>query len=355
MANRDIIVIGASAGGIKALIDMVKTLPKNFKASVFIVVHISPSYPSQLPEILNWSAEVKAVHPADGEKIKPGMIYIAPPDHHMLVSPGHVIVKKGPKENRFRPSIDALFRSAAYEYGPRVIGVVLTGMLDDGTSGLWSVKRLGGITIIQDPDDAEFPDMPQNVLEFVDVDFSIPLMQIGTLLTELATQAAPQKQGLTAKEMKQIEMEVVIAANKDAFEIGIMNMGELTPFTCPQCHGALVSLKEGISVRYRCHTGHAFTTAALLAGVTESVEERLWASVRALEETNMLLQKIAEQYTSVGNAKAAGQFMQKANEIAKRARIIKRSMATDQLLSENILSIGKNDAIANMENKKQAS
>jgi two-component system chemotaxis response regulator CheB len=295
-----------------------------------------------LPKILSWFGDLKVVHPKDGERIKAGLIYVAPPDHHMLVERNRVLVKKGPKENRFRPSIDALFRSAAYVYGPRVIGVVLTGMLNDGTSGLWSVKRLGGITIIQDPSDAEFPFMPQNVLEYVEVDYTIPLIQMGDLLTELTTQPVPEQPNITAEEMDYIEKEVVIAAHDNAFELGIMNMGELTPFTCPQCHGALISIKEGKMVRYRCHTGHAFTTTALLAGVTESVEETLWSSVRALEETYMLLKSIASQYKAVGNEEAAENFSKKAEEIRKRSRLIQQSMFTSDVLSEDILATQKN-------------
>ena len=160
MAQRDIVVIGASAGGVAVLTELVQSLPADFHAAVFIVLHIPPHSPSVLPQILSAAGPLQAVHPVDGERIQKGRIYIASPDHHLLIEDGHVVVRKGPKENRFRPSVDALFRSAAYIYGPRVIGIVLTGTLDDGTSGLWSIKRLGGVAIIQEPKEAPFPSMP---------------------------------------------------------------------------------------------------------------------------------------------------------------------------------------------------
>ncbi len=175
MAKRDIVVIGASAGGVDALKTLAAALPADFGATLFVVLHVSPHSPSYLPDILNYADPLKATHPRDGEPIQRGHIYVAPPDHHLLIEYDQVLVKKGPKENRFRPSIDALFRSAAYNYGSRVIGVVLTGMLDDGTSGLWSVKRMGGLGIIQQPDDAPYASMPDSVLQYVEVDYQVPI------------------------------------------------------------------------------------------------------------------------------------------------------------------------------------
>ncbi|WP_224999155.1 chemotaxis protein CheB [Cesiribacter sp. SM1] len=160
MIKRDIVVIGASAGGVSALEHLVKSMPADFKGTVFIVMHTPPFSPSKLPEILSRAGALEAMHPDGEEKIQEGKIYVAPPDHHMLIEGEKVVIRKGPKENRFRPSIDALFRSAAYEFGKRVVGVVLTGALDDGTSGLWTIKRMGGAVICQDPEEATFPEMP---------------------------------------------------------------------------------------------------------------------------------------------------------------------------------------------------
>jgi two-component system chemotaxis response regulator CheB len=173
--HRDIVVIGASAGGVAALLALVKTLPADFPAPIFIVLHVAADSPGMLPQMLNSVSALEVRHPQDGEIVAAGIIYVAPPDHHLLLEDDRVLVTRGPKENRFRPSIDALFRSAAYTYGPRVIGVVLTGYLDDGTSGLWSVQRMGGLSIVQEPRDAEQPSMPTNALEFVAADYIVPL------------------------------------------------------------------------------------------------------------------------------------------------------------------------------------
>ncbi|GAB3018001.1 chemotaxis protein CheB [Spirosoma pulveris] len=272
MAKRDIVVIGASAGGVVALKELVGSLPSDFNATIFIVQHVAAYATSMLPEILNHAGPLEAVHPADGDTIRSGMIYIAPPDHHLLVEHNRVLVKKGPKENRFRPSIDALFRSAAYNFGERTIGIVLTGLLDDGTSGMWSIKRLGGIGIVQKPEDAEYSSMPASVLEYVDIDYAVPLANIGALLCQLTTEEYPQSElNISPKEEEILKKEVLIASQKNAFEMGILDMGDLSPFTCPECAGVLVRFREGKLIRYRCHTGHAYTAGALLAEVDKSI------------------------------------------------------------------------------------
>jgi two-component system chemotaxis response regulator CheB len=320
MAKRDIVVIGSSAGGITALKGFMSMLPPDFRASIFIVQHLSPNSPSFLPDILTHAGPLKAVHPQDGETIQPGQIYVALPDHHLLVEHDRMIVKKGPKENRFRPSIDALFRSAAYTYGPRVIGIVLTGMLNDGTSGMWSVKRLGGLTIIQKPEEALYPSMPDSVLEFVDVDHSASMAEMAELLHRLTQEDVPDKPTLSVREQTRMKTEINIAAEENAFDMGIIDLGELTPLTCPECHGSLVSIKEGKLVRYRCHTGHAYTAGSLLAEVTKTVEEALWQGARGFEETILLLDQSAKQFAESGNAKAAEEFAEKSRESREKSR-----------------------------------
>jgi two-component system chemotaxis response regulator CheB len=336
MAKRDIIVVGASAGGVTALIKLVESLPKNINASIFIVLHIPPFSPSNLPAILSRAGLNNAIHPKDGELVKPGHIYIAAPDHHMLLEGKRILMKKGPEENRFRPSIDALFRSAAYVYGPRVIGVVLSGLLNDGTSGLWSVKRLGGITIIQEPEDADFPSMPLNVLHYVKVDYTASASNMGALLNKLTTEKAPKKPKISKKEMDSLKMEVVISKQDNAFEMGIMNEGDLTPFTCPECHGVLVRLIEGKFIRFRCHTGHAYTASSLLADLSKSVEETLWQAMRGLEETTLLLKQIGAHFKKEGRKDAAAIFIRKAGMTTRRARVIHDSVFKQELLSEDL-------------------
>jgi two-component system chemotaxis response regulator CheB len=334
--KRDIIVIGSSAGGVKSLIEFVKGLPHDFPGSIFITQHIAPYTESVLPDILSMMGPLEAVHPQDGQRIEPGKIYVAPPDRHLLLEKGKILVTRGPKENRFRPSVDALFRSAAYVYGPRVIGVVLSGYLDDGTSGLWSVKRLGGLAVVQDPEDAAFPDMPANVLEFVEADHVVPIAELAALLNKLTNEPAPPKLKIKKEDLEKLEIELAIARHDDAFRMGIIEKGELTAFTCPDCHGALTKLIEGNLIRFRCHTGHAYTISALLSEVTESVESTMTQAMRGLEETNMLLEQLGRHFEEADKKEVAAIFFQKAQEMAKRSRIIHDSIFNHQLISADL-------------------
>src|SRR5688500_7290018 len=167
----DIVVIGASAGAVPVLKTIIGNLPAEFAGSIFIVVHLPPYYESKMPEILSKASRLPVVHPADGEAIEPGMVYVAPNDHHFIIQEGKMQVKNGPKENHFRPSIDALFRSAAYAYKERVAGIILSGSLNDGTSGLWTIKQMNGIAIVQDPEDAEHTQLPLNAIEYTKADY----------------------------------------------------------------------------------------------------------------------------------------------------------------------------------------
>lgn len=224
------------------------------------------------------------------------------------------------------------------------MGVVLSGMLDDGTSGLWSIKRMGGVAIIQDPSDAAFPAMPANVLEYVEVDYQVPVAQMAALLFRLTGEPLPKKPRVPAKEMKMLEMEIVIATHDNAFQMGIIQMGELTPFTCPECHGALTQLKEGKIMRFRCHTGHAFTISALLSEVSESVEDLLWQAMRGLEESNMLLEQLGQHFEQGGQHQVAGLFLSKARLIARQARVIHDAVFEQQILSAD-MRLDKKSAI----------
>ena len=193
MPGHDIIVIGASAGGVEALKVLVAGFPHDLQATIFVVLHLSATGPSILAEILTGAGLLPAPQVVKGEIIAPGHIYVAPPDHHLLVEQGHVRVTRGPKENRFRPAVDVLFRSAAYAYGPRVIGVILTGALDDGTAGLWAVKDRGGLAVVQDPQEALHSSMPQSALRHVSVDACLPLAEIVPMLVQLVGEPAPME------------------------------------------------------------------------------------------------------------------------------------------------------------------
>ncbi|WP_221393243.1 chemotaxis protein CheB [Dyadobacter sp. NIV53] len=320
MENRDIVVIGSSAGGVNALKEIAASLPVNFNASVFIVQHISADSISMLPEILSYKGKLTTVHPADGETIQRGYIYIAPPDRHMLIEGDRILIKKGPKENRFRPSVDALFRSAAYNFGSRVIGVVLTGMLDDGTSGMWSIKRLGGLCVVQEPEEAAYPAMPLNVLEYVKVDHVVPIFGIAPLLSELVEGRVPEPEPLFTPERERMKIEIDIAAQNNAFESGVMDMGEFTPITCPECKGVLIRLTEGNLIRYRCHTGHSFHSSSLLGGLSESVESRLWEALKSMEELVISLTESADAFERNGNVSFAEEYYEKAEIVREKAK-----------------------------------
>lgn len=291
MPKHDIVVVGASAGGLAALSSLCRDLPPNLPAAVFIVMHVSPNYQSLLPEILSRSGKLPVRHGVDGEPVRLGRIYVAPPDHHMVMEADRIRITRGPKENRSRPAVDTLFRSAAYAYGPRVIGAVLTGTLDDGTAGLWAIKDRGGIAIIQDPEEAEHASMPLNARQHVSIDYCLPLAQIARTLARLVEQTAGN--GEDYPMPKDLEIETKIALENNPLAAGVMKLGEPSRFTCPTCHGALVEMKNGKMVRFRCHTGHAFSMENLLAALSESTEDTLWSAVRSMNEKIILLQHLA--------------------------------------------------------------
>jgi len=332
MAKRDIVVIGASAGGVFALQELAATLPADCKATFFVVQHLSANTPSYLPQILTRSGPLKARHPRDGETIVPGTIYIAPPDHHLLIEDSHILVKRGPKENRFRPAIDALFRSAAYTFGTRVIGVVLTGLLDDGTSGMWTIKRFGGLTIVQEPLEAMYASMPQSVMEYVDVDYIASVADIGPLICELTSQSVQDETPVSGEEYKRIGKEILVAAENKGFDLRIQELGAPSTLTCPECHGALVSIREGNFERFRCHTGHGFSADDLLAELSKSTEETLWITVRGLQEAVMILERSSSYFRDNGNPAAAQQLEQKIAHIQQQISTL-RELVFDEGLN----------------------
>ena len=322
--------------------NMVSDLPGDLPAPVFVVMHVSATHPSILPEILSNVGPLRAIHPEDGRKIEQGFIYVAPPDQHLLIDDGHVAVKKGPKENGFRPSIDALFRSAAYSFGPAAIGVVLSGALHDGTSGLWTIKRLGGTAIVQDPNEAEYSSMPRSALEYVDADYTALSSEIAPLLVHLAHEQPEIKMmpgnpaGSDLEE--RIATEVNIAAGVSVPQEVVLDLGELTPFTCPACQGVLTRIKEGNRFRFRCHTGHAFSEDSLLTEITHVAEDKIWQVVRSLQETEMLLAHIGKHIQDAGEPARAEKFFSKAREIGKRAARFHDLVLEHENLSKDNLS-----------------
>jgi two-component system chemotaxis response regulator CheB len=333
-----VIVIGASAGGVEPLLDVLGPLPADFPAAICVVLHMSPHMESNLPRILRNNGRLDAVHPQTGWPLEPGVIYVGCPDHHLLIeAQGKVAMAKGPKENRFRPSIDALFRSAAYNHGPHVIGVILSGALDDGTAGLWSIKRLGGMAIVQRPSDAYFDAMPMNALEYVDADYTVPAVEMPALLQRLVARDVAPRPALEPEFEHRMVREIEIATEGEAFQKGVMNFGPLTPFTCPECHGVLVRICDGKLSRFRCHTGHAFSKSALLEGVMDSAEELMVQTMRSLEEAVMLLNEIAANLESSGDIDRARTFYAKAKELEARSKSFQGEVLEHETFSSDNL------------------
>ena len=343
MINKDIIVIGASAGGIEALRLLARALPKDLEAAIFIVVHMSPDGPGILHEILAREGALPAVGARDWEDIQMGTIYVAPPDRHLVLDPsGYTRLTKGPKENRFRPAVDPLFRSAARAFGPRVTGVVLTGGLDDGTAGLLAIKQRGGLAVVQDPDDALVPSMPLNAKRHVAVDYSLPLVEIAPLLVRLSAESAEEEGAYPVSD--ELDIEVKIAKEDKALDAGVMKLGELSPFTCPECHGTLLQKKEGNFLRYRCHTGHAFSMNSLLAELTDNIEDTLWTAVRSMQESIMLMRHLSQHLGGSGELAMAELFLQKAQEAERRADFVRQAVMGHEKISEaRIEAAGKED------------
>ncbi len=281
-----VVVVGASAGGMEAIKGLVAQLPPDLPAPVFIVNHMGAEVTGKLlVKALNKAGSVKCSHARDGASFKRGHVYLAPSDQHLLLGKGKMLVTKGARENRYRPAIDPLFRSAAVAYGKGVIGIILTGYLDDGTSGMMAIKRCGGICIAQDPADAAHPDMPQSVIKHVGTDYCVPLAQMGALLEKLAA----RKIVGNGKPPADLVIEAKIAQRVVSDLKSVETLGSQVPFNCPDCGGVLWKMKHGELLRYRCHTGHAFSSPALLARQGEKIEETLWVALRMFEERQHLI------------------------------------------------------------------
>ena len=319
MPDHDIVVVGASAGGVEALVGLVASLPAELPAAVFVVLHVPPTGTSALPDILRRSGPLPASHVKDGEPIEHGRIYVAPPDHHLLIRPGHVHLTRGPRENGHRPAVDPLFRSAAREYATRVVGVVMSGALDDGSAGLVAVKSRGGVAVVQDPADALYSGMPVNALQHAAVDHVLPAASVGGVLARLATEPASEPPGPAPTDMKmEVEMEKF---SLDAVESG--HPGEPSGFSCPDCNGVLWAIQDGGLERFRCRVGHAWSPESLLARQSESLEAALWVALRSLEERAALARRLAEPARRRGHSITATRFDEQATEAQQAARVVR--------------------------------
>lgn len=297
-----VVVIGTSAGGLDALKILISQLPSDFPVPVLVVRHISPDATGNiLQEELNKLGTLTCQQAKSRKELKPGHLYLAPADHHLLIGENMKMqVTKGAHENRSRPAIDPLFRSAAVAFGPGVIAILLTGYLDDGTSGMKAVKKCGGICIVQDPEDAEYPDMPRNALNNVAVDHCIPLAEMGSLLQQLALQKVAKRKEIP----EEVLIEAKIAERVLSDLASVNQLGEQVPFNCPGCGGVLWQVGKDSDMRFRCHTGHAYTAAYLLAEQTNKIEETMWTALRMFEERKNLLTEMARGNKGVGSQTA---------------------------------------------------
>lgn len=322
--RRDIIVIGGSAGAVEALRSLVSALPPDLQAALFVTIHVSSDYPSALPFILRQCGRLPAFHPKDMEVIRMGSIYVAPPDFHLLIEPDYVRISRGPRENRHRPAIDPMFRTAARAYGSRVAGIILSGHLDDGSAGLLAVKVAGGLTIAQDPTEASCPEMPSRAIRYAGVERVLPIAQIATLIGDLSKGAAPALP--TGKEVVMPD-----GINEEANEANLEypprhRSGQPSPFSCPECHGVLWELEEHDHLRFRCRVGHAYTAASLRVALSEATEAALWAAMRVLEEKAALLRRMAAR----SDTRFAGLRREEATGYEEHAETIRAILVESQ-------------------------
>jgi two-component system chemotaxis response regulator CheB len=318
-----VVVIGASTGGVSALLEIAQALPSGFAAPVCIVLHIG-SNPSLLPELLRFRGNNHAVHAEQGQRLSSGTLHVAPPDCHMLVEGDTLRLTHGPKENFARPAIDPLFRSAAQSLGPRVIGVILTGQMDDGTAGLKAIKECGGIAIVQDPRSAMEPEMPRSALENVEVDHCVALDQIAPLLARLVG-----SQSFAVPPPVPVEVNREVAINKGAASMEqLEGIADPSPLTCPDCGGGLWEMKDPKPLRYRCHTGHAYSALSLARAQQDAAEHALWASVRALAERENLLRRVASIAEATGEHAQAAAGRAQAERLREQIRILREVAQT---------------------------
>ena len=329
MAAKDIVVIGASAGGIDALKIFVAALPRDLEAAIFITLHVAPYSSGILPEILERAGPMPASNAKDWEPIHHGRIYVAPPDYHLLFEKdGYIRTTRGPRENRFRPAVDPMFRAAAYCFGPRVIGVILSGWLDDGTAGLRTVRERGGTTIVQHPDDAFAPSMPLNAIKHVEIDQILAAKDIGPMLVNTVNTAAIEEVPHPVSE--ELELEVKIAKEAKALESGILKWGKPSIYTCPECHGVLLQRSEGNTIRFRCHTGHAYSADSLLAEFGVKTEETLWSAIRALEENHLFMRSLAQHSAECRDGVNCDSWVKKADEMQDRVNLVRKALTSPE-------------------------
>lgn len=317
-----LIAVGASAGGLEPLRLLVQNLPKGLPAAILVVLHTTSHGSGALAGLLDRASRLSATYPAPDTPLDEGTIYVAPPDYHLLVNDSRVTALRGPRENGFRPAIDPLFRSAARSFGQRVVGVILSGAMDDGSFGLRSIKEAGGIAIVQHPEEAMVSSMPLSAIRHVEVDFVLPVAEIPEVLVRLV-----QNNGNGSGEgWADMSKETTGYKSGPAGSVGPIAADSLqgppSAYTCPECGGALWELQDGGSFRFRCHTGHGFTPESLLDGQGEELEHALWSAVRVLKERAGIHEQMASRMQSNGLKDLAAKYHERAEEERKKSLLI---------------------------------
>jgi two-component system, chemotaxis family, protein-glutamate methylesterase/glutaminase len=322
-----VVVIGTSAGGFFALAELISQLTEEMDAAFFVVMHLSHrgiggylvNQMQKYTSLLCTEAEEKAA-------IKRGTIYFSQPNKHLLIKENTIELGFGPEENRWRPSIDVLFRSAAAACDGYTIGIILTGMLDDGTAGMSAIKRCGGSCIVQDPNEAEYPDMPLSVLKEIEVDYCVPLSQIGAVISTIIANKKVVSTIIPADIIKEVSLSEKGVGTIDEMK----ELGNNSVFSCPDCGGVLFELKNGPATRYKCHTGHSYTVNDLLIKQFKNVESSLWVAMRSLEERRKLLTQLAEKNIQRGFHRSASDYQAKIDELQKHVDNLKQVLFAAQ-------------------------
>jgi two-component system chemotaxis response regulator CheB len=320
MANRDIVVIGGSAGSIGPLKTILAELPPDFPAAIIVVVHVPAQSTGVFVTVASAVTALPVKNASDGDAVLPGRIYLAPPDRHLLVIDGTFRLGHGPRENLVRPAIDPLFRSVALEYGPRCIGVILSGMLNDGASGLATVKDAGGIALVQTPKNAEYADMPLSALEATPVDLSANASEIAGAIKRLVAEAPDKARPLSAS----VKLEVEIAAGRRADTAKTVQIADPVALTCPDCGGVLSEVRDSRPVRFRCQVGHSFTDKALASEKEDAVDEAMRVALRIIEERAFLVDRMAKDAINAHRSGMAEMHEQRAIEYRRHADLLRQ-------------------------------
>jgi two-component system chemotaxis response regulator CheB len=330
MANRDILAIGTSAGGFDALRRLARGLPADLPAAVLVVIHLSAEFRSALDHLLSAAGPLAATFAVDGEPVRRGHIFLAPPASHLLLDGDRLHLGRGPRENNSRPAIDPLFRSVAACCGVRAVGAVLTGTLGDGASGLQALQQYGGITVVQDPKDAAYADMPANALRVLRPDHVASLDEMPALLAGLTRTPA----GPAVPVPHSIAYEVEVARNGRTSMSTMDRIGRRSVLACPDCNGVMWEIDEGDVVRYRCHVGHAYTADLMSLALDESLRRSLASAARALDERIALARKLHHQSRETGHRLLAESWARKLREAEEEAKVLRDSIRrTDEIAS----------------------